>query len=275
MQRSPASSTINQNETIYADDYIEWANSQAETVGSNKTAAFSTENTIIEMEEEPNPMMDVPLPRHTISPLAQEAEDPHILELQQTLPGLPMNRIEKVSDEFSRTLGYPSILRLALAVRENMPESFSPQCLTRVNLANAKYVMTEAEKEGLVDAHLLNGMLRVHTNTGRIEPAMRFYDTEFTKIGKTPTTHSDRLLLEMLVKKKRIARAFKLKQDIEKDGRSLDLLSYGALVDHFGRHKQLGSALLLIKECISVHGSPPGEKSLKNIRLMCRQKLVS
>lgn len=76
----------------------------------------------------------------------------------------------------------------------------------------------------------------------------------------------------MLVKKKRIARAFKLKQDIEKGGRSLDLLSYGILVEHFGKTNQLGSALLLIKECISTHGSPPGEKSLKAIRLMCRQQ---
>lgn len=86
------------------------------------------------------------------------------------------------------------------------------------------------------------------------------------------TEHSDRLLIDMLVKKKRIARAFKLKQDIEKGGRSLDLLSYGTLVEHFGKTNQLGSALLLIKECIRTHGSPPGEKSLKAIRLMCRQQ---
>lgn len=122
-----------------------------------------------------------------------------------------------------------------------------------------------------MDAHLLNGMLRVYTNSGRIEPALRFYDSEFQKHGLTPTTHSDRLLLEMLMKKKRVSRAFKLKQDIEKDGRSLDILSYGTLVEHYGKHNQLGSALLLIKECIDKHGSPPGEKSLKNIRLMCRQ----
>ena len=76
----------------------------------------------------------------------------------------------------------------------------------------------------------------------------------------------------MLVKKKRIARAFKLKHDIEKGGRQLDLHSYGTLVDHFGRTNQLGSALLLIKECINVHGSPPGERSLKKLRLICYQQ---
>ena len=76
----------------------------------------------------------------------------------------------------------------------------------------------------------------------------------------------------MLVKKKRVARAFKLKQDIENEGRNLDLLSYGMLIEHYGNRNQLGSALLLIKECIDVHGSPPGEKSLRNIRLLCRQQ---
>ena len=82
-------------------------------------------------------------------------------------------------------------------------------------------------------------------------------------------------MIDMLVKKKRIARAFKLKQDIENDGRSLDLLSYGTLVEYFGNTSQLGSALLLVKECISTHGSPPGEKSLKAIRLMCRQQSLT
>merc|ERR1719296_135650 len=133
-----------------------------------------------------------------------------------------------------------------------MPEGFGPQCLVRKNLANARHLMAEAEKEGLVDAHLLNGMLRVYSNSGRIEPALRFYNTEYKKHGMTPTMHSDRLVLEMLVKKKRIARAFKLKQDVEAAGRNLDLLSYQTLVEHFGKHGQLGSALLLIEECIDV-----------------------
>ena len=162
----------------------------------------------------------------------------------------------------------------------------------------------EAEKEGLVDSHMLNGMLRVHTNSGRIEPAIRYYNTAFEKHGKvcfasrssvqnrilpaanfplsghvethfsslkSPTTHSDRLLFEMLVKKKRLERAFKLKQDIESRGRTLDLLSYGTLTEHYGNHNQLGSALMVIRECIDKHGLPPGEKALKKVRIMCRK----
>ncbi|EJK66859.1 hypothetical protein THAOC_12173, partial [Thalassiosira oceanica] len=205
------------------------------------------------------------------SPLDPRGEDPNIAELRRALPGLPRHRIERVSREFKRVLGYPSIIRLALAVRENMPDRFSPQCLARVNLANAKVVMEEAEKEGLVDSHMLNGMLRVHTNSGRIEPAIRYYNTAFAKHGKSPTTHSDRLLFEMLVKKKRLERAFKLKQDIESRGRTLDLLSYGTLTEHYGNHDQLGSALMVIRECIDKHGLPPGEKALKKVRSMCRR----
>jgi hypothetical protein len=153
-----------------------------------------------------------------------------------------------------------------------MPDAFSPQCLVRKNLVDAKFVFSQAASEGLVDIHLLNGMLQVQANAGRIEPALRFYDTEFAKHGVMPTTHSDRLVIEMLVKKKRLSRAFKLKHDIEKQGRNLDLLSYGTLVEHYSKKCELGSALLLIKECMDIHGSPPGEKSLKNVRELCRKR---
>ena len=76
--------------------------------------------------------------------------------------------------------------------------------------------------------------------------------------------------MDMLIKKKRIGRAFKLKNNIENEGRRLDLLSYGNLVEHFAEQHQLGSALMLIKECKHIHGSPPGEKSLKYVRDICR-----
>ena len=143
MQRSPMK-TIGgtmANETIYADDYIEWANSQTNSQTENIEQPSMDKTTKEISEVEPSTLMDFTLPKQYRSPLAQQEVEPHIRELQQNLPGLPMNRIEKVSDEFARTLGYPSILRLTVAIRENMPEAFSPQCLTRVNLANAKHVM--------------------------------------------------------------------------------------------------------------------------------------
>jgi hypothetical protein len=76
----------------------------------------------------------------------------------------------------------------------------------------------------------------------------------------------------MLVTNKRLPRALTFKQKIEMEGRSLDLPSYGSLVEYYARHDQLGSALMLLKECVRLHGAPPGEKYLVNLRLVCRQK---
>ena len=131
--------TMSTSKTIYADDYIEWASTQ--TASSNSSASSENDINAIAPKISTNQADDVAIPRDHRSLLEEQNEAPHILELQQHLPGLPRNRIEKVSREFLRTLGYPSILRLALAVRENMPDEFSPQCLTRVNLTNAKHVM--------------------------------------------------------------------------------------------------------------------------------------
>lgn len=256
-------------ETMYADDYIEWANSQ--DVQPQSMSYVAEQSREISTIEKSNTFIDTTDKQHMLPKQLQE-DNYHISELQQALPGMPMSRLTKISEEFERVLSYPSILRLAVAVRENMPDAFSPQCLVRKNLADAKFVFSQAASEGLIDSHLLNGMLQVQTNAGRIEPALRFYETEYAKNGVTPSTHSDRLVLEMLVKKKRLSRAFKLKQDIENEGRNLDLLSYGTLVEHYGKRGELGSALMLIQECVDIHGSPPGEKSLKSVRDMCQKR---
>ena len=76
----------------------------------------------------------------------------------------------------------------------------------------------------------------------------------------------------MLIDNNRITRALEFKDKVESRGRKLDLLSYGSLVEYYGNHGQLGSALLILKECISAHGAPPPEKSLSKIRLMCRKE---
>ena len=94
----------------------------------------------------------------------------------------------------------------------------------------------------------------------------REYENDTRPVAALLLAHSKAM------EKKRIGRAFKLKQDIENDGRSLDLLSYGSLVEHFGRTNEVGSALLLIKECIDTHGVAPEEKCLKNDTLLCRQE---
>ncbi len=75
----------------------------------------------------------------------------------------------------------------------------------------------------------------------------------------------------MLVKANRITQALDFKDKIETAGKKLDLLSYGSLIEYFGNKGQIGSAIAMLKECKNIHGSPPGEKSLKHLRINCRK----
>jgi hypothetical protein len=75
----------------------------------------------------------------------------------------------------------------------------------------------------------------------------------------------------MLVANHRLPRAFEIKQKIESSGRNLDLASYGFIIDHYAKRSQIGSALLLLKECVSIHGAPPSEKYITKLRVGCRQ----
>jgi hypothetical protein len=76
----------------------------------------------------------------------------------------------------------------------------------------------------------------------------------------------------MLVKDHRVSHALDFKEKIEKRGKQLDLLCYGSLIEYFGNNGQIGSAITMVKECKKVHGSPPGEKSLKQLRIKCRMQ---
>mmetsp|Transcript_7372 Transcript_7372/g.10545 ORF Transcript_7372/g.10545 Transcript_7372/m.10545 type:complete len:127 (+) Transcript_7372:121-501(+) len=78
----------------------------------------------------------------------------------------------------------------------------------------------------------------------------------------------------MLVKYNRISRALVLKEKIESDGRNLDILSYGTMIEYYSRRGHLGSSVMLLRECIDLHGAPPPEKYLTKTRLLCRQQEV-
>jgi hypothetical protein len=224
-----------------------------------------------------------------------ETNDPVIAELQLALPGMPMARLEGIRDTFEKSLNSPSILELVPLLRENMPDFISPAWLRKKNLQNASYVMQRAEEEKTVDLHMLNGMLEVKTSAGSIDAALAYHNEEFSRHGQvslylvndtarcssppltfstplqTPTAYSDRLVLQMLVQNNRLPRALHFKQQVEGEGRRLDALSYGTLVEYYSRRGQLGSAMMLLEECISVHSSSPGEKTLTPLRLLCRQ----
>jgi hypothetical protein len=165
-------------QTMYADDFLEMVSSTDQQARNGLTLSPLENSALSSRTSESAMQMALQKERQLKS-----VDEEHISELKKLLPGLPISRIEKISDEFAAVLGYPSVLRLALALRENMPDAFGPQCLTRKNLVNAKHLYSEALKSEVVDIHLVNAMLQVHTNSGRIEPAIRFYETEYKNHG--------------------------------------------------------------------------------------------
>ena len=79
----------------------------------------------------------------------------------------------------------------------------------------------------------------------------------------------------MLVENRRISRALAFKDKISSEGRHIDIPSYGSLISHYAKRDEIGSALMLIKECLEVHGYAPGEQSLQSVRLLCRQRDIT
>jgi hypothetical protein len=138
------------------------------------------------------------------------------------------------------------------------------------NLRTAEFVFQKAQEEGVVDVHILNGMLQVHTAAARLNKAVEVYE-QFAKYKQEPTSYSDRLMIQMYIKNRRFSKALAFKQKLDEKGRKLDILSYGDIIDYCSRHEQVGSALMMLRECIAVNGAPPGEHYLKELRTLCRQ----
>lgn len=253
--------------------------------GDGEANTFSTHSELIEAETVNDGALTLP----------EDSDDLDII-----LNCLPKARINKVRNEFKTTLGTPSLIRLVPILRENMPEIIDRNWLIEKNLTDAETVMNTAKDDGIVDSNLMNSMLQVYAKAGKINDAIAFYNEEYkvmeqvshiVQIGTTsnnkyfshnnavlqsPNSVSDRAIIQMLIEKKDISRALDFKENsVEANGRTLDLLSYGSLIEHYGNKGQVGSAILVLKECIKVHGSPPGEKSLSRLRLACRQKEIT
>jgi hypothetical protein len=193
-------------------------------------------------------------------------------ELKAVLPGMPERRVKRVARAFANNLGYPSLLTLTPILRENMPERVTSAWLKRKNISNASFVMKKALEDGLADVHMMNGMLQVECSSGSIDRALACHEARFKQNGLEPTQYSDRLVLQMLLQNQRHSRALQFKEKVEEDGRALDVLSYGSLIEYFSRNRQIGSALMMLEECVGIHGSPPSEHSLNALRRLCRHQ---
>jgi hypothetical protein len=217
--------------------------------------------------------------KYTQTALSGLQQDPDrlakIQALQVVLPGLPMSRINKVINAFEKTLGYPSMLTLVPILRETMPDYVPSRWLKQNNNANAEFALRKASEDNVVDSSMLNSMLQVKANYGFIQGALDFHANEYNKHGLSPSAYSDRIVLQMLVSNDRLSRALEFKQFVEAQGRQADLASYGSLVQYYSRHNQLGSALLMLKECIQTHGAPPSEFFLSDLRKLFKKQQVS
>lgn len=203
-----------------------------------------------------------------------DVTDREIEVLRNALPGLPESRLRRIVKVFHNSLSDPSLLELSLVVRERMPDYLTNTWLKQMSSLTARYVVNKAYQDGALDMHILNGYLEVETTSGSIDRALDFHRNGFAQYGFEPTAYTDRMVLQMLVRNRRFQRALKFKQEVESAGRPLDLASYGSLADFCGRHHQLGSALLLVEECIRHHHAPPGEGDLKQVRALCRRHKV-
>lgn len=198
--------------------------------------------------------------------------DYDIDELQAVLPGMPRKRLVEVREAFRASLNYPSMIVLVPLLRENMPDRINNGWLKEKNIRNAYFCVEKAKAENAVDHHMVNGMLEVITSAGKVGRALSIHDEQFKLYGVTPNAYSDRLILQMLVKNRRLCRALEFKQKVEGDGRKFDLASYGALMEYYSQRDQVGSSLMILRECVEVHGSPPKEGTMSRLRLLCRQQ---
>lgn len=193
-------------------------------------------------------------------------------DLEAVLPGMPRSRLLKVREAFRSTLSYPSMIQLVPILRENMPDHLNNAWLKRKNILNAYFCVQKAKEDNLIDRHMINGMLQVVTSAGKVGRALAIHEEQFKGYGIEPNEYSDRLVLQMLVKNQRLSRALEFKQKIEADGRNMDLASYGSLVEYYAKREQVGSAVMMLRECVAVHGAPPKEGDMKFLRLICRQQ---
>lgn len=213
-----------------------------------------------------------PLFEESVEVMDDDDMDVELEELRTLLPAFSENRLRKVQKAFQKSLGDPSLLDLVKISREIMPDYVSNSWLKQMSILTSRFVMKQAVRDGLLDVHMLNGVLQLETSLGRLDRALEFHQAEFAKHRIAPTAYSDRLVLQMFLQNKRLPRALTFKNTVEESGRTVDLQSYGSLIDYCARRRQTGSAMLLLQECLTKHdGAHPGNAHLAQLRIAHRQ----
>ena len=244
-------SATSHEENAFSDDYIERLTEEIHSGASLQKMTPHFEESIDVVDEE---------------------MDAELEELRAVLPAFSERRLRKVQKAFAKNLGNPSLLELVKISREIMPDYVSNTWLKQMSVLTARYVMQKAIDDGLLDVHMLNGVLQLETSLGRLDRALEFHQTEFAKHRMEPTAYSDRMVLQMFLKSNRFSRALSFKERVERDGRTMDLQSYGSLIEHCARRGQVGSSMLLLHECLGKHGgAQPGHAHLAQLRIAYRR----
>jgi hypothetical protein len=202
---------------------------------------------------------------------AVDESEPELDLLKEILPYFAETRIRRIHKVFKTSLGDPSILDLVPLIRERMPDYITSAWLKHMGVLTSRFVLQKATEKGIVDHHILNNALELEISAGSLDRAISFYDTKFSEYSLQPNGYSDRLMIQMFLENNRLSRALEFKGKIELCGRSLDLASYGSLVEYVSKRGHIGSALFLLKECIRVHQSAPRESTVSRLRIICSQ----
>ena len=103
--------------------------------------------------------------------------------LSNILPGLPRERLSEIMDLYEGHLSDPSVILLVPILREKLPIQIDIRNLRDKAYENALVTMKAAEEGGLVDGHVLNGMLQVVSNSQTHNDILEFYDGMDSKYG--------------------------------------------------------------------------------------------
>lgn len=141
------------------------------------------------------------------------------------------------------------------------------------NIARAEKWFNEmTEEKGITpDIIALNSMLNVYANALRLGRAEHFFTEIFPKFDVEPDKFTYRALMHMFVRAKRTASAEKLMdhvKSLEAEGElEADPVTYGLLVDHYARRRQLRRVLTLLEDADAA-GVQLEEKHLKKARAL-------
>jgi hypothetical protein len=99
---------------------------------------------------------------------------------------LSEKRLSKIQNTFHKSLD-PSLLELIPIVRERMPDYITATWLKQMGGLTARFVMHKASQDGVIDVHMLNGVLELDTSVGSLDRALEFHQTQFEAHGLEPT----------------------------------------------------------------------------------------